>query len=176
MYSSEVFPQVYREVGMSLACAVNFSFAGTLAMAVPQYANQITSKHLKLLGVFAVLDGIAAVFVWLYMRSPEGAKSLEDMNVWQTSLPSLVRSNSGCRFTNAFATLLQFLFGAPSMDYICYQVRVASPWTIRQIFWLFGEDKTKVTFDEWQRKRRRAQASGDETGVMLGNLRNSTGG
>jgi len=87
MYSSEVFPQVYREVGMSLACAVNFSFAGALAMAVPQYANEITSKHLKLLGVFAVLDGIAAVFVWLYMRSPEGAKSLEDMNVWHSPLP-----------------------------------------------------------------------------------------
>ena len=81
MYSSEVFPQLYREVGMSFACAVNFSFAGALAMAVPQYTNEPGSQHFKLLGTFAGLDALAAIMVWLFMRSPDGAVELEAMNV-----------------------------------------------------------------------------------------------
>lgn len=81
MYSSEVFPQVYREVGMSFAVAVNFSFAGALAMAVPQYSSALEDKHLTLLGAFAGLDALAAVMVWLFMRSPEKPIELEDMNV-----------------------------------------------------------------------------------------------
>jgi hypothetical protein len=87
MYSSEVFPLVYREVGMSFACAVNFGFAGGLAMAVSQFSNRFDRSHIKLLGAFAALDGFAALLVWLYMRSPEKAVSLEDMNVCHSSLP-----------------------------------------------------------------------------------------
>jgi hypothetical protein len=82
MYSSEVFPQVYREVGMSFACAVNFSFAGALAMVVPQYTADINNgRHFRLLGSFAGLDAFAVILVWLFMRSPDDPVELEDMNV-----------------------------------------------------------------------------------------------
>lgn len=86
MYSSEVFPQKYREVGMSLAVAINLSFAGALAMAVPQYQSKLQSsdhhnQHMILLGSFAALDFVAAILVWLFMRYPEKAVELEDMNV-----------------------------------------------------------------------------------------------
>ncbi|CAD0095548.1 unnamed protein product, partial [Aureobasidium vineae] len=87
MYSSEIFPQKYREVGMSLAVAINLSFAGALAMAVPQYQHRLdgatrdNQQHLKLLGSFAILDFVAAILVWLFMRYPEKAVELEDMNV-----------------------------------------------------------------------------------------------
>ena len=79
MYSSEVFPLVYREVGMSLACAVNFASAGALALAVSVFSDSLEhNNHFKLL---AGLDAVASLMVWLWMRSPEEAVSLEDMNV-----------------------------------------------------------------------------------------------
>ncbi|KAE9978325.1 hypothetical protein EG328_001499 [Venturia inaequalis] len=81
MYAAEVFPQDFREVGMSWACSVNFAFAGGLAMAVPQFTSSGTHKYRKLLGAFAGLDALAAILVWLFMRGPERADSLGDMNL-----------------------------------------------------------------------------------------------
>lgn len=81
MYAAEVFPQDFREVGMSWACSVNFAFAGALAMAVPQFTSSLDNKYINLLGAFAGLDALAAILVWLFMRSPEEATSLGDMNV-----------------------------------------------------------------------------------------------
>jgi hypothetical protein len=81
MYAAEIFPQDFREVGMSWACSVNFAFAGGLAMAVPQFTSSGSHKYRKLLGAFAGLDALAALLVWLFMRSPERAVSLGDMNV-----------------------------------------------------------------------------------------------
>jgi hypothetical protein len=81
MYSSEIFPLIHREAGMSLGCAVTFAFAGALAMAVPQYARKIDDQHLTLLGAIAAFDAAAVVLVWVYMRSPEDPISLEDMTV-----------------------------------------------------------------------------------------------
>lgn len=62
---------------MSLACAVNFGLAGALAIGVPQYSNVLQNQHLKLLGAFAGLDVVAAFMVWMLMRSPEEAVSLD---------------------------------------------------------------------------------------------------
>ncbi|KAH6672832.1 putative sugar transporter [Halenospora varia] len=81
MYSSEVFPLVHREAGMSLACAVNFGLAGLLALLTPLYSTSLINNNLKLLGAFAGLDASAAIMVWLFMRSPPEAMSLEEMNV-----------------------------------------------------------------------------------------------
>lgn len=99
MYSSEIFPQKYREVGMSLAVAINLSFAGALAMAVPLYQKTLTgstsdsqprdpnsspkqnNEHLILLGSFAALDFVAVILVWVFMRYPKKFAELEEMNV-----------------------------------------------------------------------------------------------
>lgn len=64
---------------MSLAVSLNLGLAGVLAMVVPLYAKGLNTQ--KLLGTFAALDGFAAILVWLFMRSPEEATSLEGMNV-----------------------------------------------------------------------------------------------
>lgn len=78
---------------MSFACTVNFSFAGALAMAVPQYSDELDGSYFKLLGTFAALDALAAIMVWLVMRSPDRAVELEDMNVRRAlSLPILQAS------------------------------------------------------------------------------------
>ncbi|KAG9514313.1 MFS general substrate transporter, partial [Aureobasidium melanogenum] len=100
MYSSEVYPQEYREVGMSLAVAINLSFAGALAMAVPQYQKRLSdsaqnNQHLVLLGSFAALDLAAAILVWLFMRYPERAVELEDMNVRIVSKSFLAKAYLG---------------------------------------------------------------------------------
>lgn len=65
---------------MSLAVSVNFVLAGVVAILVPLFSKHL--KFLELLGTFAGLDIFAAFMVWLFMRSPDEAVSLEEMNVW----------------------------------------------------------------------------------------------
>lgn len=88
MYAAEVFPQDFREVGMSAACSVNFIFAFVLAMAVPQFtevkdtgATLPSGRYSKLFGAFAAIDAGSAVAVWVFMRAPDPRASLGDMNV-----------------------------------------------------------------------------------------------
>lgn len=71
---------------MSLAVSVNLALAGALTIGVPQYVQ--ADNNMKLLGTFAGLDIIAAIAVWLFMRSPQEARSLEDMNVRLPESPS----------------------------------------------------------------------------------------
>lgn len=106
MYASEVFPSVHREAGMSLAVSVNFVLAGALTMGVPIFSE--TGNHFALLGSFAGFDALAIILVWLFMRSPKRALSLEDMNV--------------CYFLvtiNPFHQNFQF----------CFQIITANPFT-----------------------------------------------
>jgi hypothetical protein len=88
MYASEIFPQDFREVGMSLACSVNFMCAFILAITVPKFTEQESGvgdvprgRYMKLFGSFAGLNAFAAILAWLFMRTPEPRASLEDMNV-----------------------------------------------------------------------------------------------
>lgn len=81
MYASEIFPQDFREVGMSFACFVNFSFAGALDMAVSQFQNGFAHRYHRLLGAFSGLDALAALLVFAFMRSPEKVVGLGEMNV-----------------------------------------------------------------------------------------------
>lgn len=81
MYSSEVFGQRHRQVGMSLAVATNFSLAGVIT-AVALVADPATVYWANFIKAFAVLDGLAILVVWVFMRTP-GARgnTLEDMHV-----------------------------------------------------------------------------------------------
>lgn len=79
MYSAEVFPLINREVGMSLACAVNFALAGVLALTIPQLSHSLGQP--RLLGLFAGLDAAAAILVWLFLPSTVQIATLEEMNV-----------------------------------------------------------------------------------------------
>ena len=60
-------------------------------MAVPQFVGTSQSRYMKLLGAFAGLDGLAAILVWAFMRAPERAISLGDMNVSHTASSDRVK-------------------------------------------------------------------------------------
>ena len=75
LYSSEVFPLVIREAGMSLSCSVNFSLAGLLALTVPQLNHALGPT--RLLCLFAGLDAIAALLVWLLVPGTVQVTTLE---------------------------------------------------------------------------------------------------
>jgi hypothetical protein len=91
MYSSEVFPLNHRETGMALACSMNFGLAGLLAFLVsyfptpyvggPSSPPESNPKIDQMLEAFIGLDLLAAILVWLFMRSPRKPTSLEDMDV-----------------------------------------------------------------------------------------------
>jgi zinc transporter ZupT len=81
MYSSEVFGQTHREVGMSLAVAINLFLAGVLAMSAPFYVTRLENKYMTLMGTFTGLTFVAFVLVWLFMRDSTETASLEEMNV-----------------------------------------------------------------------------------------------
>ena len=101
-YSSEVFPLINREAGMSFSCSVNYMFAGLLALTVPQLNHALGPT--RLLGLFAGLDAFAAILVWLFVPGTVQITTLEDMN---------------------------YIFGVPTRRHIEYQIKDVLPWTLR---------------------------------------------
>lgn len=77
-YSSEVFPLGNREAGMSLACSVNFLMGGALVLTVPPLVNSWGAT--RTLGLFAGLDGLAAILVWLFVPGTVEVITLEEFN------------------------------------------------------------------------------------------------
>ncbi|MCJ1381739.1 hypothetical protein MMC17_004850 [Xylographa soralifera] len=129
MYSSELFPLTYREVGMSFACSVNFGLAGLVATLVSLTSNYLEGNHLKLLGGSAGLDGVAFITVWFLMRSPEDAESLSLQDI-------------------------DFLFGESTRDWVEYRSDGLLSW-IRNGF--RNSDETDSTFRDWLNKRERSK-------------------
>ncbi|KAI9695282.1 MAG: hypothetical protein M1820_008744 [Bogoriella megaspora] len=87
LYSSEVFPLINREAGMSFSCFVNFILGSIILFFCPLSWNSnavesISSGPTTLLFIFAGLDLLAAILVWFLVpetNSPEKA-ALEEMN------------------------------------------------------------------------------------------------
>lgn len=103
LYSSEVFPLVNREVGMSLSCSVNFFLAGLLALFVPRLTNQLGPT--TVLFLFAGLDFLAFILVWLLVPGTREVTTLEEMN---------------------------YIFGVPMLRHIQYQLMEVLPWTAKK--------------------------------------------
>lgn len=103
LYSSEVFPLINREAGMSLSCSVNFLLAGILALTVPQLTHALGPTGL--LGLFAGLDALAAIFVWLLVPGTVQVTTLEEMN---------------------------YIFGVPTIRHVEYQTTKVLPSMIRR--------------------------------------------
>ncbi|KAL8818156.1 MAG: hypothetical protein Q9191_008001 [Dirinaria sp. TL-2023a] len=101
-YSSEVFPLINREAGMSFACSVNYLLAGLLALTVPQLNHALGPT--RLLGLFAGLDIIAAILAWLFVSGTAQITTLEDMN---------------------------YIFGVLTARHVQYQIKESLPWTLR---------------------------------------------
>ncbi|EED15428.1 sugar transporter, putative [Talaromyces stipitatus ATCC 10500] len=111
LYSSEIFPMVHREVGMSLSCSVNFVLAGILALTVPQL--QFHLGQTRLLCLFAGLDALAVILVWLFVPGTRKAVSL---------------------------TIFNYIFGVPTRVHVRYQVSTVFPWVLTScIPWLIKD-------------------------------------
>ncbi|KAI9681713.1 MAG: hypothetical protein M1822_007065 [Bathelium mastoideum] len=87
LYSSEVFPLINREAGMSWSCFVNFALGSIVLFFVPlswtsQPVASIKSSNTTLFFIFTGLDFLAAILVWFLVpetNHPEKA-ALEEMN------------------------------------------------------------------------------------------------
>ena len=102
-YSSEVFPLINREAGMSFSCSINFLLAGLLALTVPQLNHALGPTGL--LGLFAGLDALAAILVWLFVPGTVQVTTLEEMN---------------------------YIFGVPTKRHVQYQIKDVLPWMMRR--------------------------------------------
>lgn len=127
LYSSEVFPLINREAGMSLSCSVNFMLAGLLALTVPQMNHALGPT--RLLGLFAGLDAMAALLVWLFVPGTVQVTTLEEMN---------------------------YIFGVPTDKHIQYQIRDVLPWIIRR--YMPGQRAGRlIPLYTWNRQRRQEE-------------------
>ncbi|KAL4968779.1 major facilitator superfamily domain-containing protein [Aspergillus stella-maris] len=96
-FSAEVFPLAFREVGMSFSVMVNFVGLGLLVNFVPAITDEFEKMkvqgHVCLLYIFAGLDLVAFVLVFLFVPST-GRRSLEDMNaVFDIKMSDHVRTH-----------------------------------------------------------------------------------
>ncbi|KAI4099508.1 MAG: hypothetical protein LQ339_005935 [Xanthoria mediterranea] len=79
LYSSEIFPQILREVGMAWASAVSWMGAGILDLCVPALIRELTPTGL--LCLFAGTDALALCLVWLFVPGTERKQAtMEEMN------------------------------------------------------------------------------------------------
>ena len=104
LYTSEIFPQVLREVGMAWGSAVTFFGAGLVALLVPQLIHAVGQT--AVLGLFAGLDAIALFLVWLLMPGTERQVStitMEEMN---------------------------YVFGVSTRTHVDYQLHRVAPWVV----------------------------------------------
>lgn len=100
LYSSEVFPQVLREVGMAWASGVVWLGAGVLDLCVPSLIRN--RGQTRLLCLFAGLDALAFILVWLFVPGTEQQiATMEEMN---------------------------YVFGVPTRRHAKYQVKEVLPW------------------------------------------------
>ncbi|KAG6986636.1 hypothetical protein G7Y79_00075g099080 [Physcia stellaris] len=102
LYSSEIFPQVLREVGMAWASAVCWMGAGILDLCVPPLMYAVDRRGV--LCVFAGLDLLALFLVWLFVPGTERQiATMEEMN---------------------------YVFGVSTRRHVKYQVEEVAPWCV----------------------------------------------
>lgn len=134
MYSSEAFSIMYKEIGMSLAVAVNFGFAGLLAIGVPLlvYGNpsgapaslvsESTLPASTVLYIFGGLCAGAVILVWFLMRTSGELESLEEMNV--SRLPDFAPQTT--QFCDTVVIFVEIFFLTNIISSDCFPCSLAS--------------------------------------------------
>lgn len=127
-YSSEVFPLLNREAGMSFAVFVNLFGAGILTMFVPQLTSALAygdsdgayaAGQSRLLGLFAGLNVLAFLLIFFLMPETAGATlSKEEGSLNYISLEEL-----------------NYIFGVPTLKHISYQLVHVVPWAFAMFKW-----------------------------------------
>lgn len=111
--SAEVFPLENRVAGMSFAVFVNLFGAGLLTLFVPSLTNAL--GHPGLLGIFAGLNVLAFVLVFLFVRETAGAAIGR-------------RGLAGGMFSVSLEEL-NYIFEVTTKRHWEYQLRYMLPWT-----------------------------------------------
>ncbi|KAF2187274.1 MFS general substrate transporter [Zopfia rhizophila CBS 207.26] len=116
-YSSEVFPLLNREQGMSFAVFVNLFGAGLLTLFVPTVSDAIGQS--RLLGIFAGLNVLS--FILIFFLVPETAGATLGKEEGSLNYISLEELN--------------YIFGVSTKKHVRYQVQRVLPWAGRWIKW-----------------------------------------
>ncbi|KAF2023401.1 MFS general substrate transporter [Setomelanomma holmii] len=129
-YSSEVFPLLNREAGMSFAVFANLFGAGILALVVPQLTRALASYpphdvdlktgESRLLGIFTGLNVLSLILIFFFVPETAGATlgSDDDQGLNYISLEEL-----------------NYIFNVKTTKHIIYQVTVMVPWAWRMMQW-----------------------------------------
>ncbi|KAF2833031.1 MFS general substrate transporter [Ophiobolus disseminans] len=135
-YSSEVFPLLNREAGMSFAVFVNLFGAGVLALVVPQLTRALAAYppsdidlktgESRLLGIFTGLNVVSLILIFFLVPETAGATLGSD-------------STKGLNYISLEE--LNYIFNVPTRKHITYQVRVMVPWAWDMLVWKY---KTNV--------------------------------
>ncbi|KAF2097983.1 general substrate transporter, partial [Rhizodiscina lignyota] len=132
-YSSEIFPLLNREAGMSFSVFVNLTGAGVLALVVPrltQVLSDDSSTHYnpndynvgqsRLLAVFTGLNVLALILIFFFVPETAGASlGLDESN------------------TLRYISLeeLNWIFSVRTRKHIDYQLRYMIPWAWKILIW-----------------------------------------
>ncbi|OAL55009.1 MFS general substrate transporter [Pyrenochaeta sp. DS3sAY3a] len=129
-YSSEVFPLLNREAGMSFAVFTNLFGAGVLALVVPQLTQALASQPLedessrtgesRLLGIFTGLNVVALTLIFFFVPETAGAT----LGVSETQGLNYISLEE-----------LNYIFNVKTAKHIRYQIGEIVPWAWKVFVW-----------------------------------------
>ncbi|KAF2853721.1 MFS general substrate transporter [Plenodomus tracheiphilus IPT5] len=132
-YSSEVFPLLNREAGMSLAVFANLFGAGILALIVPQLVralstdphddNDLESGLSVLLGIFTGLCMVALILIFFFVPETSGA--------------TFGSSDEAQGLNHVSLEELNYIFDVKTRKHVSYQVAAMIPWAWDMCVWRF---------------------------------------
>ncbi|KAJ4358762.1 uncharacterized protein N0V89_003346 [Didymosphaeria variabile] len=132
-YSSEVFPQLNREAGMSFAVFANLFGCGIIALVVPQLTlalnhtastaretTDLKTGESRLLGIFTCLNVIALILIFFFV--PETAVAITGVDDAQ-----------GLNYISLEE--LNYIFSATTKQHVGYQMKRMVPWAREMVKW-----------------------------------------
>ena len=135
-YSSEIFPLLNREQGMSFAVFINLFGAGLLTLFVPELTTALSNHNgngqSSLLGVFVGFNVLAFLLIFFFMPETAGATLGKE----EGSLNYILLEE------------LNYIFGVSTTQHIAYQLKHVVPWVCRRLRWRLLHPFTPSSEDE----------------------------
>lgn len=145
-YSAECFPLEVRMVGMSFAVFTNLLGAGILALFVPVLTIKL--GHEGLLGIFAGLNVVALILVFLFVPETAGAAIANDP------------ANADGSLTAMSLEELNYVFGIRTEVHVEYQcTEVLRDYFIKRYFLRDPDWSRPRKFYMWPSKRKQSRSN-----------------
>lgn len=150
-YSSEVFPLLNREVGMSFAVFCNLFGAGILTLFVPSLTKALGNNHhqdptgqSRTLAIFAGLNIFALILIFFFVPETAGATlGKEEGSLNYISLEEL-----------------NYIFSVRTRKHMAYQVKTVVPWAWKYYIRRREEDRRQDSPEQlynWVRSQEEQQ-------------------